>query len=180
MCRVSPVTPAFKSSGKAGRRGKSSQAIHGVRKPRPRAGFSLWDIPTAAVHRGTNRLRARALNPDSAAMSRVVTLSEIKAAEAARRREAVTALKVDLAAYARTHGGRFLLFGSAARGTMRYDSDVDILVEIAKDAPVGVFEYVDITQYLSDLFPQAVDVANRDQLKAHVRLEAERDAIYAF
>jgi hypothetical protein len=47
-----------------------------------------------------------------------------------------------------------------------------------KDAPVGVFEYVGITQYLSDVFPKAVNVANRDQLKAHVRVEAERDAMH--
>jgi predicted nucleotidyltransferase len=33
----------------------------------------------------------------------------------------------------RTHGGRFLLFGSAARGTMRYDSDADILVDFPPD-----------------------------------------------
>ncbi|MBV9248595.1 MAG: nucleotidyltransferase domain-containing protein [Acetobacteraceae bacterium] len=38
-----------------------------------------------------------------------------------------------LTAYAREHGGRFLLFGSAARGTMRYDSDVDILVDFPPD-----------------------------------------------
>ena len=159
MCRVSPVTPAFKSSGKAGRRGKSSQAIHGVRKPRPRAGFSLWDIPTAAVHRGTNRLRARALNPDSAAMCRVVTLSEIKAAEAARRREAVTALKVDLAAYARTHGGRFLLFGSAARGTMRYDSDVDILVDFPPDFLDEAWSYAERACHARDLDPDISPLA---------------------
>lgn len=34
-----------------------------------------------------------------------------------------------LAAYARGQGGRYLLFGSAARGDMRYDSDVDIPVD---------------------------------------------------
>ena len=66
-------------------------------------------------------------------MTRIVTLGEIKAAEAARRRDAVAALKADLAAYAKAHGGRFLLFGSAARGEMRYDSDVDILVDFAPD-----------------------------------------------
>ncbi|MGA9010903.1 MAG: nucleotidyltransferase domain-containing protein [Acetobacteraceae bacterium] len=39
-----------------------------------------------------------------------------------------------LAAYAREHGGRFLLFGSAARGQMRFDSDVDILADFPPDA----------------------------------------------
>ncbi len=67
-------------------------------------------------------------------MGRIVTLTERKAAEAERRRHAVDALRLVLAAYAREHGGRFLLFGSAARGQMRFDSDVDILVDFPPDA----------------------------------------------
>jgi len=62
-------------------------------------------------------------------MQRIVTLPERKAAEAARRRAAVEALLPALAVYARAHGGRFLLYGSAARGTMKYDSDVDLLLD---------------------------------------------------
>jgi hypothetical protein len=65
-------------------------------------------------------------------MTTVTTLREQKAAEADRRRCAVVALKVDLAAYARAHDGRFLLFGSAARGEMRYNSDVDLLAEFSR------------------------------------------------
>ena len=67
-------------------------------------------------------------------MQRIVTLTERKTAEAARRRDAVEALVPALADYARTHGGRFLLFGSAARGTMKYHSDVDILMDFPPDA----------------------------------------------
>ena len=67
-------------------------------------------------------------------MDRIVTLAERKAAEAERRRQAVDALRSVLAAYAHEHGGRFLLFGSAARGEMRYNSDVDILVDFPPDA----------------------------------------------
>jgi predicted nucleotidyltransferase len=62
-------------------------------------------------------------------MDRIVTLKEHKTAETDRRRRAVVDLRSALAAYARHHGGRFLLFGSAARGDMRYNSDVDILVD---------------------------------------------------
>jgi predicted nucleotidyltransferase len=67
-------------------------------------------------------------------MGRIVTLAERKAAEAERRRLAVEDLCAVLASYAREHGGRFLLFGSAARGEMRYDSDVDILVDFPGDS----------------------------------------------
>jgi predicted nucleotidyltransferase len=68
------------------------------------------------------------------AINRIVTLAERKAAEAERRQSAVDAMRPALAAYAREHGGRFLLFGSAARGQMRFDSDVDILVDFPPDA----------------------------------------------
>ncbi len=63
----------------------------------------------------------------------IVTLKERKAREAERRRRAVAELREVLAAYAREHGGRYLLFGSAARGEMRYNSDVDILVDFPRE-----------------------------------------------
>ena len=72
------------------------------------------------------------------------------------------------------------LFGSLARNEAQPASDIDILIEVAPDAPIGVFEYVGITQYLADLFPNRVDVTNRDRLKPLVRPSAERDAMYAF
>ena len=72
------------------------------------------------------------------------------------------------------------LFGSRARGDNRPDSDIDLLIEIAPDAPVGLFEYVAITQYLADLFPIRVEVADRSTLKPLVRPSAEREAVYAF
>jgi len=72
------------------------------------------------------------------------------------------------------------LFGSRARGDNRPDSDIDIMIDIAPDARVGLFEYVAITQYLSDLFPVHVEVADRSTLKPLVRPSAEREAVYAF
>jgi predicted nucleotidyltransferase len=72
------------------------------------------------------------------------------------------------------------LFGSLARGKAGPESDIDILVEIAPDASVGLFEYVSITHFLQDLFPTKVDVANREGLKPLVRPGIERDAVFAF
>jgi predicted nucleotidyltransferase len=72
------------------------------------------------------------------------------------------------------------LFGSVARGDATPESDIDILVELEPDAPIGVYEYVAITHYLADLFPVPVDVANRSSLKPRVKPSAERDAVYAF
>jgi len=67
-------------------------------------------------------------------MQRIVTLTERKAAEAARRAAAVEALVPVLSAYAQKHGGRFLLFGSAARGQMKFHSDVDLLIDFPDEA----------------------------------------------
>jgi len=72
------------------------------------------------------------------------------------------------------------LFGSVARNEATPESDIDIMVEIDPEAPIGVFEYVAITHYLADLFSVPVDVANSCHLKRHVKPEAENDAVYAF
>jgi uncharacterized protein len=72
------------------------------------------------------------------------------------------------------------LFGSVARNEATPESDIDIMIEIDPEASIGVYEYVAITHYLSDLFPVNVDVANSRRLKAHVKPGAERDAVYAF
>jgi len=81
----------------------------------------------------------------------------------------------------RRHGVRHAaLFGSLARGETKRASDIGILIELDPQAPVGLFEYVGITQYLTDLFPVRVDIANRSSLKPLVRPDVERDALYAF
>lgn len=72
------------------------------------------------------------------------------------------------------------LFGSIARGEEVDSSDIDILLDLAPDAQIGVYEYVGIQHYLADLFAHPVDVANGNRLKPFVRFSAERDAICAF
>jgi len=71
------------------------------------------------------------------------------------------------------------LFGAWARGDHRLDSDIDIMVEIAPDFPMDVFQYVGIVHVIEDLFPLPVDVSKRDAQKPHVRPGAARDAVYA-
>jgi predicted nucleotidyltransferase len=72
------------------------------------------------------------------------------------------------------------LFGSRARGDERPDSDIDIMVEIAPDFPMDVFQFVGVVHAIEDLFPMPVDVSNRAAQKPHVRPAAEREALYAF
>jgi predicted nucleotidyltransferase len=91
----------------------------------------------------------------------------------ARLRQNETALR----ARGVTHAA---LFGSCARGDQRADSDIDIMIAIAPDANVDLWEYVGIRRHIESLFPDPVEVADRDQLKPLVRASAEREAIYAF
>ncbi len=72
------------------------------------------------------------------------------------------------------------LFGSRARGDNRPDSDTDIMIEIDPQAPVDVYEYVRIKEFIASLFEGRVDVVNRQGLKPHVRPAATADALYAF
>jgi predicted nucleotidyltransferase len=72
------------------------------------------------------------------------------------------------------------LFGSVARGEATASSDIDLLIDLDPAALIDLFGYVEITQYLEDLFAAPVDVTNRSQLKPPVRAGAECDAVLAF
>jgi len=72
------------------------------------------------------------------------------------------------------------LFGSVARGDHHSGSDIDIMVEIDPDARITVFDYVELKEYISNLFDGPVDVVNRDGLKSYVAPAATADAVYAF
>ncbi len=72
------------------------------------------------------------------------------------------------------------LFGSVARGDNRLGSDIDIMVEIDPDARITVFDYVELKEYIANLFDGPVDVVNRESLKSYVAPAATADAVYAF
>src|SRR3954454_17117792 len=72
------------------------------------------------------------------------------------------------------------LFGSVVRGEATPSSDIDLLIELDPEAPIGVFEYVELTDFIGELFPVRVDIANRAKLKPYVQPQTDREAVYAF
>jgi predicted nucleotidyltransferase len=72
------------------------------------------------------------------------------------------------------------VFGSAARGELRPDSDIDILVDFLPEADLG-WEFFRLEEELSQLFGRRVDLGTKRSLKPWVRANALRDArvIYA-
>ena len=73
------------------------------------------------------------------------------------------------------------VFGSAARGEMRPDSDVDVLVEFQTGHSNGLFEFDALERELAALFGRKVDLVSKSGLKPRVRGSVLRDAkpIYA-
>jgi predicted nucleotidyltransferase len=73
------------------------------------------------------------------------TLAERQAAAAASRKDAVAAICNALSAFARAHGGRFLLYGSAAEGRVRADSDIDLLIDFPADTEAKAWRFAEET-----------------------------------
>ena len=67
------------------------------------------------------------------------------------------------------------VFGSAARDDMRYESDVDILVEFQDAATFD--RYMDLKAYLEALLGMAVDLVTEDALKPRMRPLIEKDLV---
>jgi uncharacterized protein len=75
-----------------------------------------------------------------------------------------------LAEICRTYRVRELaLFGSAARGDMRSDSDIDLLVEFLPHAEIGLIDYAGLMLDLEGLLGRKVDLVSKRGLKPLIR-----------
>lgn len=68
------------------------------------------------------------------------------------------------------------LFGSAARGDLQPDSDIDLLADLAP--PYTYDRYIQVKFFLEDLFGRPVDLVMPETLKPRLRPYVEKEAIY--
>ena len=73
------------------------------------------------------------------------------------------------------------LFGSAVRGEMGPDRDIDVMVEFDPAARIGIFKFESLVEGLEALVGRKVDLVTKRGLKPWVRPEVLRQArvIYA-
>lgn len=81
----------------------------------------------------------------------------------------------------RYHVRELSVFGSAAKGEMRPDSDVDLLVEFLPDAEIGLLEHAGLMLDLSELLGRKVDLVSKRALKPLIRESIIQEArpVYA-
>lgn len=73
------------------------------------------------------------------------------------------------------------LFGSAVRGEMGSDSDIDVLVEFEPGARIGLFKFESLSEELETLVLRKVDLVAKLGLKPWIRPHVLKEActIYA-
>ena len=76
-------------------------------------------------------------------MSRIVTVTERKNRERDRRRAAAEIVMSEMKAYGTEHGGRFFVFGSVAEDRMRFDSDLDVVVDFPAPREADAVDFVE-------------------------------------
>lgn len=84
--------------------------------------------------------------------------------------------------FCRAHAVRTLsVFGSAVRSDFNRDSDVDVLIELAPDARIGLVTLQRMRDELTEIFGRPVDLLTRDGLNRHIRdqILSEAQVIHA-
>ena len=75
---------------------------------------------------------------------------------------------------------RAYLFGSCSRGEETKDSDVEIMVDLDKSKPMGLFQYVTMKLDLQDLLQREVVLVESNELLPFAQESANRDKILIY
>lgn len=68
------------------------------------------------------------------------------------------------------------LFGSYAYGTPRANSDVDLLIELEPNAPVGLFKLVQLQRELGLVIGKHVDLVTQEGLSKYIKDDVLKSA----
>ena len=68
------------------------------------------------------------------------------------------------------------VFGSYVRGEQKRESDIDILVSFEK--PIGLFEFMDLEEYLKSLLGTKVDLVSKKALKPYIGKYILEEVVY--
>lgn len=68
------------------------------------------------------------------------------------------------------------IFGSYVKGKAKKKSDVDILVEFSE--PIGLFEFMDLEEYLGNLLGIKVDLVSKKALKPRIGKYILKEVVY--
>lgn len=69
----------------------------------------------------------------------------------------------------------FLLFGSYAKDLQTPESDIDLLVNFIK--PIDMFDFINLQEYLSNLFHKKIDLGTVNGLKSFVKNSILKETI---
>lgn len=68
------------------------------------------------------------------------------------------------------------VFGSYVRGKQKKKSDIDILVDFTESP--DMFEFLDLEEYLSDIFGIKVDLVTKGALKPYIGKHILEEVVY--
>ncbi len=68
------------------------------------------------------------------------------------------------------------IFGSYVKAEQRKGSDIDILVEFEES--IGLFEFMDLEEYLSNLLGRKVDLVSKKALKPRIGEYILKEVVY--
>jgi predicted nucleotidyltransferase len=111
----------------------------------------------------------------SMAITGLAAQAHLCQAFAMRRETAIEAIRSHLGELRALGVGSLSLFGSVARDEARPDSDINVLVEIAR--PSGLVGLMRIRFFLEDVLSTRVDVVTRGGLDAATAVNVMRDAV---
>ncbi|HET7412251.1 MAG TPA: nucleotidyltransferase domain-containing protein [Pararhizobium sp.] len=103
----------------------------------------------------------------------VVTLSDRKRQKVAHLRAATGNVVALLGSYAAKRSGRFLVFGSAARDDLRFDSDFDLLIDFPPQTERAARDYAERVAIEHGLKP---DIHLMSEASAALMDRVRRDA----